>query len=86
MQPEWLDADFLASDQDLRRLQLRWLRDDIWMRRAVFLLWLGASASAVVALFMREVAFAIGSAVGCGALSWPLVYYFRPPRAPTRSS
>lgn len=34
MLPEWLHPGFaLAEDEELRRLQLRWLRDDLWLRR-----------------------------------------------------
>jgi hypothetical protein len=44
MAPKWLAKDArLADDKELRRLQLRWFADDIWMRRVAF--WL-------LALFM----------------------------------
>lgn len=31
--PEWLNKRDLASDPDLRTLQLRWATDDLWIRR-----------------------------------------------------
>jgi hypothetical protein len=34
--PEWLHPGFaLADDEELRRLQLRWLRDELWLRRVL---------------------------------------------------
>jgi hypothetical protein len=49
MAPKWLANDArLADDKELRRLQLRWFADDIWMRRVAF--WLLALLMLVSAL------------------------------------
>lgn len=37
MPPEWFQKNArLASDEELRSLQLRWARDDLWIRRISF--------------------------------------------------
>jgi hypothetical protein len=51
MAPKWLAKDArLADDEELRRLQLRWFADDIWMRRVAF--WLIALVTLASALIM----------------------------------
>lgn len=53
MPPRWLDKSSLARDQDLRRLQLRWAGDDLWMRRGVFILTAAVLLAAVIALALE---------------------------------
>lgn len=58
MPPRWLDKAALAQDPDLRRLQLRWASDDLWMRRAAFVLGAGALVAAAIVLALQPDAFA----------------------------
>jgi hypothetical protein len=50
--PEWLNKRRLASDPDLRALQLRWAKDDLWIRRIE----VGLTVAAVLAA-LTSVAF-----------------------------
>ena len=74
--PDWVTtASGLSSDADLRSLQLRWLRDEIWMRRAVLCVGLLIPAVNVGILLVAPstVSLAAGAA---SLLGVPLAYFF----------
>jgi len=83
MAPEWLDPKFArSSDQDLRELQLRWARDDLWMRRVAF----GATLLLVITVvgataLLRPQALLWFPAAG---LVGPVAYYFGRARITSR--
>lgn len=78
MPPAWVRSGFGPStDQDLRELQLRWFRDDLWMRRLIFLVCIAAFVtSLVILLFGSPSTWATGLAAGTGLVSGPAAYYF----------
>lgn len=77
MPPEWLRPNAgLSSDEDLRRLQLRWLTDDLWMRRLVLAVAILLPSAGLVAVILSP---SVLSAVGAGAgslVALPLAYFF----------
>src|SRR4051812_20344549 len=74
MAPAWLARE--DPDEALRELQLRWFRDDLWMRRVVF----GLAVAAVVGLLFAILLLpqhAVRLASILGSISVPsLAYYF----------
>lgn len=78
---DWMSKDHLASDPELRSLQLRWATDDLWMRRlevaAALLAALAFAAAAVVVILARPeslLLYAASPSVGAffGALAYTL--------------
>jgi hypothetical protein len=66
--PEWPPKDAgLAGDEDLRRLQLRWARDDLWMRRILFAMTIVVTVAGVI-MFLVAPSKTIGSAGGAVSL------------------
>lgn len=76
MQPAWLEEDALASDADLRELQLRWMRDELWMRRIAFSAWAVALLALMVALTVQRSGIAATAGAASGLLTAPVAYYF----------
>lgn len=76
MLPDWVTTDSgLSSDADLRSLQLRWLRDEIWMRRAVLTVGLLLSGLNVGILFVAPSAVSL-AAGATSLIGLPLAYFF----------
>jgi hypothetical protein len=82
--PDWdCKNTGLSSDDDLREQQLRWLRDDIWMRRLVFGVALLGSLIGIAAPFMSmSPALLAGADLPVLAM---LAYFFALPRRPPRA-
>jgi peptidoglycan/LPS O-acetylase OafA/YrhL len=85
--PPWQGPDIsLASDPDLRQLQLRWLRDELWMRRIMFAILLVSTVAMIVAVVLWPGAAlrALGGVAlsSCGAAA----YASRRGRSPTTGS
>jgi hypothetical protein len=78
MFPDWVRRDVdLARDEDLRRLQLRWARDDLWMRRISFAIAMVALATCLVLSVIQpfKVISSGWSAITLAAL--PVAYFLR---------
>jgi hypothetical protein len=75
MPPEWLTKKALAGDEELRKLQLRWMGDDIWMRRIAFGLVVVVVIVAVVSFVLQPIPRAT-KVFGCLTLLGPLLTYF----------
>jgi hypothetical protein len=76
MRQDWLPkGQRLAADPVLRKLQLRWITDEIWMRRVVFVV---VIAAALVGLVYGAVESSARAAIGGGvtALAILTAYYF----------
>jgi hypothetical protein len=75
--PDWVIRDAgLSSDDDLRDLQLRWLADEIWMRRLVLCVALLIQTLGVGVMFIAP---STASLIGAGVTSMialPLAYFF----------
>ncbi len=70
MAPDWLQKNArLASDEELRRLQLRWARDDLWMRRISFAMSVMVLAASLVLLVVQPVKGATPIAAGVATSS-----------------
>lgn len=84
--PEWVDPDArLSTDHDLRRQQLRWIADDIWMRRVVLCL-VAMLPLAGAACFFVSPSLGTGLGVGTTALAaLPLAYFFGRPARPEKT-
>jgi hypothetical protein len=77
MDPAWLGKDFgLSTDPDLRQLQIRWLRDNIWMRRVVLGFSLICPAVAIVVFIAWPSVPSIAGAGASWLVSAPLAYFF----------
>jgi hypothetical protein len=73
--PKWLAKDArLSEDEDLRRLQLKWFSDDIWLRRGAFLLLTIIVLLAAFLLLVRPPSYGPGLGF-LGLLSTPLAYF-----------
>jgi hypothetical protein len=83
MAPEWLRPDAtLSSDADLRRLQLRWLTDELWMRRIVLGVAIVLPSGGVAALLVAPSAHTLVGACAGSVAGPPLAYFFgRPGRS-----
>lgn len=77
MAPKWLANDAkLAADEQLRELQLKWFRDDIWMRRIAFSLFVFLTLAGAFSLVLQPFPHAPGVGLLClvtGPLSWLVV-------------
>lgn len=70
MPPDWLQKNArLASDEDLRRLQLRWARDDLWMRRISFAISVIALVAGLALFVLQPVTGATPIAAGAATTS-----------------
>jgi hypothetical protein len=74
----------LSSDEDLRQLQLQWLRDELWMRRLVLIV---AATLPLIGVIIATVTPSVSWMLGLGAgssIALPLAYFFgrRPAEAP----
>lgn len=77
MPPPWINrSNPPASDHELRQLQLRWYRDDLWMRRIAFVVLISASLYCIVLLTLQPVVdgkliggilATLGALIGVGA-------------------
>jgi hypothetical protein len=77
MDPAWLRQDFgLSADPDLRQLQIRWLRDNIWMRRIVLGFALVCPVVAIAVFVAWPSATSIAGAGVSSIVSVPLAYFF----------
>jgi hypothetical protein len=75
--PEWLRKDVgLSSDPELRRLQLRWFGDEIWMRRLVLGVALVTHTMSLVCLAVAPSLPSAAAAGVCSLISLPVVYFF----------
>jgi small neutral amino acid transporter SnatA (MarC family) len=66
----------LATDADLRQLQLRWAKDDIWMRRVVFALAVLLSIGSIVYAILSPSTGAAAIAGGTTVVGVPVAYFF----------
>lgn len=77
MPPDWLKHSAkLAADSDLRLLQLRWARDDIWMRRVIFVIAVLVIVASIVYLLLEPSHGATGVATVTTLLGLPIAYFF----------
>jgi hypothetical protein len=90
MPPDWLQSDFdLSSDLELRRLQIRWAKDDVWMRRLAFCVSLLIAFAGMTLLVLGDgPGFAAEAATTGGLLSAAGSRYYLafPARRPRRDS
>jgi hypothetical protein len=74
----------LATDADLRLLQLRWAKDDIWMRRVVFVLAILVSLGSIVYTVVAPSPGTVAVAGGTTLIGVPMAYFFgRRTRSPS---
>jgi hypothetical protein len=75
--PDWVKHNSeLAADADLRLLQLRWAKDDIWMRRVVFTLAILVALGSIVYTVVEPSAHALALAGGTTLIGVPMAYFF----------
>jgi hypothetical protein len=75
--PDWVKHNStLATDADLRLLQLRWAKDDIWMRRVVFALAILVSLGSIVYTIVSPSTGAAEVAGGTSVVGLPVAYFF----------
>ncbi len=77
MPPDWVKHNSgLATDADLRLLQLRWAKDDIWMRRVVLVFAVLVSLGSIVYTIISPSTGAAAVAGGTTVLGVPVAYFF----------
>lgn len=70
MPPDWLQKNArLASDEELRSLQLRWARDDLWMRRISFAMSVMVLVASLTLFVLQPVRGATPIAAGAATIS-----------------
>jgi len=78
MPPDWLQKNArLASDEELRRLQLRWARDDLWMRRISFAISAMVLVVSVALFVLQPVrgATPIAAGVATASTAWSVAVF-----------
>ncbi len=71
MPPGWVAKDAsLADDERLSELQLRWFRDDLWMRRIAFFIRVVLTLATAVLLILQPFPHAFGAGLFAGPLGF----------------